>query len=78
MLQELEEIHIDLANTLNGAVESHALLLLTKVGQRGICISMTSITTKFKYAKQHLFLCTIFCKVQVTLLHMSNDTHSCS
>ena len=29
--QELEEIHIDLANTLNGAIESHALLLLTKV-----------------------------------------------
>ena len=29
--QELEDIHIDLANTLNGAIESHALLLLTKV-----------------------------------------------
>ena len=31
LFQELEEIHIDLANTLNGAIESHALLLLTKV-----------------------------------------------
>ena len=31
MFQELEEIHIDLANTLNGAIESHALLLLSKV-----------------------------------------------
>ena len=34
MLQELEEIHIDLANTLNGAIESHALLLLTKVDKQ--------------------------------------------
>lgn len=31
MLQELEEIYIDTSNTVNVAIESHALLLLTKV-----------------------------------------------
>ena len=31
MLQELDEIYIDASNTLNVAMEGHALLLLTKV-----------------------------------------------
>ncbi|KAK2141775.1 hypothetical protein LSH36_1043g00005 [Paralvinella palmiformis] len=34
LLEELEEIHIDLANTLNGAIESHALLILTKAADQ--------------------------------------------
>ena len=33
LLQELEEIHIDTSNVLNGAMESHSLLLVTKVSQ---------------------------------------------
>ena len=33
LLQELEEIYIDTSNTLNVAIEGHALLLLTKVKQ---------------------------------------------
>ena len=32
-MQELEEIYIDTSNTLNVAIEGHALLLLTKVKQ---------------------------------------------
>jgi hypothetical protein len=32
-LQELEEIYIDTSNTLNVAIEGHALLLLTKVNE---------------------------------------------
>ena len=31
MVQELDEIYIDASNTLNVAMEGHALLLLTKV-----------------------------------------------
>lgn len=31
LLQELEEIYIDTSNTVNIAMESHALMLLTKV-----------------------------------------------
>ncbi|XP_064599795.1 uncharacterized protein LOC135466306 isoform X1 [Liolophura sinensis] len=34
VLEELEEIHIDTSNTINVAIESHALLLLTKATEQ--------------------------------------------
>ncbi|KAJ8298703.1 hypothetical protein KUTeg_022763 [Tegillarca granosa] len=33
-IQELEEIYIDTSNTINAAIESHALLLLTKANEQ--------------------------------------------
>ncbi len=48
--QELEEIHIDLANTLNGAMETHALTLLTKVTDTlkllGLMLSLDLLSVK--------------------------------
>ncbi|XP_074660602.1 uncharacterized protein LOC141913058 [Tubulanus polymorphus] len=34
ILEELEEIHIDTSNVLNGAIESHSLLLVTKANEQ--------------------------------------------
>lgn len=52
LLQELEEIYIDTSNTVNIAMESHALMLLTKVRKTTLAQSKRDNSVKLSESRE--------------------------